>query len=79
MTRIGVCGVGCEECPKRKDSKCPNGTEGCKPRENKFCKICTCAYQKNQTHCFSCAEFPCELNKEGPINYGFCQYLSQKS
>jgi hypothetical protein len=79
MATIGVCGVGCEVCPKRLAGKCPNGSQGCMPRENKFCKICSCAYIKKQTHCFTCSEFPCEVTKEGPISYGYCQYLSDEN
>jgi hypothetical protein len=29
--------------------------------------------------CFVCAEFPCETTKQGPISYGYCQYISGKS
>jgi hypothetical protein len=76
MIRIGVCGVGCEVCPKRTSGKCPNGESGCVPRTNPFCAICTCAYTKGITHCFQCPEFPCETTKQGPISYGYCQYIA---
>jgi hypothetical protein len=74
----GVCGIACEVCPKMKDGKCPNGEKGCVPRENKFCKICTCAFHKKVRHCFQCREFPCETTKLGPVSYGYCQYLMGK-
>jgi hypothetical protein len=28
--------------------------------------------------CFQCKEFPCGLTGEGPINLGYCQYMSGK-
>jgi len=79
MTKVGVCGIGCEVCPKRTKNLCPNEAEGCKPRVNKFCKICNCAFEKKVSHCFSCQEFPCELTKQGPISYDFCQYISHEN
>lgn len=74
--KIGVCGVCCEICPRRVKGRCPNGDLGCVPRENEFCKIATCAFNKNVRHCFECPEFPCEATKTGPISYGFCKYIS---
>ncbi len=74
--RIGVCGIACEKCPKMTKGECPNGEAGCVPRENNLCKICTCGFKKGVRFCFECSEFPCELTREGPISYGFCQYLS---
>ncbi len=74
--RIGVCGIACEKCPKMVRGTCPNGESGCKPRENKFCVICTCARAKGVSLCFECGEFPCETTKLGPISYGYCQYLA---
>ncbi len=74
--KIGVCGVCCEICPRRVEGRCPNGDAGCVPRENEFCKIATCAFNKNVRDCFECSEFPCETTKTGPISYGFCQYIS---
>jgi hypothetical protein len=44
--RIGVCGIGCEKCPKMRQNKCPNAENGCAPKENKFCKIASCAFEK---------------------------------
>lgn len=74
--RIGVCGIACEVCPRMAKGTCPNGEVGCVPRANKFCQICTCAFEKGVRHCFGCPDFPCEKMKEGPVAYGFCQYLS---
>jgi len=74
--RIGVCGIACEKCPRRVAGNCPNGDLGCQPKENKFCKIATCAHRKDVVLCFECQEFPCELTKEGPISYGYCQYIA---
>jgi hypothetical protein len=74
--RIGVCGIACEKCPRMAKGNCPNGERGCKPRETKFCKVASCAFRKGVKLCFECSEFPCETSKLGPINYGFCQYLS---
>lgn len=76
--RIGVCGIVCEKCPSMAANKCPNGEKGCVPRENKMCKICTCAYHKKINLCFECTEFPCEITKEGPISYGYCRYIAGK-
>lgn len=57
---------------------CPNGAVGCVARENKFCQICNCAYNKGVKLCFECNEFPCETTEQGPISYGYCQYISGK-
>ncbi|MDW7733324.1 MAG: DUF3795 domain-containing protein [Methanolobus sp.] len=76
--KISVCGIACEKCPLMAGHKCPNGENGCVPRENKMCKISTCAYEKGTRFCFECQEFPCEITKEGPISYGYCQYISGK-
>ena len=76
--KIGVCGIACEICPRMVQGKCPNGDTGCVPKENEFCKIASCAYQKNIRYCFECSEFPCEITKSGPINYRYCQYISGK-
>lgn len=77
--KIGVCGIACEKCPRMVNGTCPNGDVGCKAKDNKFCKICKCAFSKNITLCFECPEFPCEITKEGPISYGYCTYISGKS
>ena len=77
--KISVCGIGCEICPKMQKGECPNGEVGCVPRENKFCKICSCAFAKNIRHCFDCVDFPCETTKEGPVSYGYCQYIAGKA
>ncbi|UCH31013.1 MAG: DUF3795 domain-containing protein [Candidatus Bathyarchaeota archaeon] len=74
--RIGVCGVACEKCPKMVKGICPNGERGCEPRKTKFCNIPSCAFEKGVRLCFECSEFPCETSKLGPINHGFCQYIS---
>jgi hypothetical protein len=56
--------------------KCPNGPAGCVPRDNKFCKTTTCAFQKGVALCFECAQFPCELTRHGPISFGYCEYIA---
>lgn len=61
--KIGVCGVACEKCPRMVSKKCPSGDVGCVPRENKFCKIASCAVGKGVRLCFECKEFPCETTK----------------
>ncbi len=76
--RIGVCGVACEVCPRRTEGKCPNGIMGCKARDNKFCLVCSCAFHKGVALCFQCSEFPCETTKQGPISYGYCQFIAGK-
>lgn len=76
--RVGVCGIACERCPRMTSGTCPNGTTGCVPKENRFCKIATCALQKGVRVCFECGEFPCETTKSGPVAFGYCQYLSGK-
>ncbi len=76
--KIGVCGIACEKCPRMVRGACPNGDKGCRPRENKFCKICTCAHNKGVTMCFECSEFPCPVTKEGPIAYDYCRYMAGK-
>jgi hypothetical protein len=76
--RIGVCGIACEKCPRMTAASCPNGPAGCRPKDNKFCRIASCAYGKGVSICFECAEFPCEVTKSGPIAYGYCQYISGK-
>ncbi len=75
-TKIAVCGVACEVCPRMQKGTCPNGPDGCTPKDNQVCKICKCAFDKGQRYCFTCPEFPCELTKQGPITYGYCTYIS---
>jgi len=58
--------------------KCPNGQQGCIPKENKFCKIATCAFHKGVKLCFECSEFPCETTKLGPISYDYCRFIAGK-
>jgi hypothetical protein len=77
--RIGVCGVACEMCPRMQRGACPSGEAGCRPRENPFCKVATCAYRKGVALCFECPEFPCETTKEGPIDYGYSRYIAGKT
>jgi hypothetical protein len=76
--KIGVCGIACEKCPRMVRGACPNGDKGCVARENKFCKICSCAHGKGVALCFECPEFPCPTTKEGPIAYDYCRYMSGK-
>lgn len=74
--KIGVCGIACEKCPRMTAGHCPSGEQGCTPKENKFCKVATCAWRKGVKLCFECADFPCETTKEGPIAYGYCSYIA---
>ncbi|HUS74924.1 MAG TPA: DUF3795 domain-containing protein [Methanothrix sp.] len=76
--KIGVCGIACQACPRMVSGKCPNGEAGCRPRENRMCQIATCAFRKGVALCFQCPEFPCETTKQGPISYGYCQFISGK-
>jgi hypothetical protein len=76
--KIGVCGIACEKCPRMTKGVCPSGADGCVPKENPFCKIASCAFRKGVRLCFECAGFPCEITKEGPVAYGYCQYISGK-
>ena len=76
--KIGVCGIACEKCPRMVKETCPNYPKGCVPKENKFCKIATCAFEKGIRLCFECADFPCETTKAGPIAFGYCRYVSGK-
>ena len=76
--RIGVCGIACEKCPRMTAKTCPNGESGCTPKQNAFCKISTCAFEKGMSLCFECSSFPCEMTKSGPVNYGYCEYLTGK-
>jgi len=78
MICIGVCGISCEKCPRRVHDQCPNGRDGCRPKENKYCAIASCAFRKGIALCFECAEFPCEVTKQGPVSFGYCQYISGK-
>ncbi|MBM4237317.1 MAG: DUF3795 domain-containing protein [Euryarchaeota archaeon] len=77
--RTGVCGIACEICPKMVQGKCPNRERGCVPKENRFCKIATCAFEKGVRYCFECSEFPCETTRSGPILYDYCMYISGKA
>jgi hypothetical protein len=76
--KIGVCGIACEKCPRMVRGACPNGDKGCVPRENKFCKICSCAFDKGVRLCFECPDFPCPTTKKGPIAYDYCSYMVGK-
>jgi len=58
--KIGVCGIACEKCPKMTKGICHNGEHGCVPKENKMCKIASCAHAKAVRWCFECNQFPCE-------------------
>ena len=75
--KIGVCGIACEKCPLMVKSKCPNGEQGCTPKENERCMIATCAFYKDVRLCFECPDFPCETTKRGPINYDYCMFISE--
>ena len=77
--KVGVCGIACEVCPKMVKGICPNGEAGCVPRQNEFCKICTCAFNRGVKLCFECSYFPCELTRAGPIGYDYCSYLAGKT
>ncbi len=77
--KISVCGIACEKCPRMVNHSCPNGDQGCTPKENKFCKLSTCAYQKGIKLCFECPDFPCDTTKQGPISFGYCQYITGKT
>lgn len=77
--KISVCGIACEKCPRMVSHTCPNGKQGCSPKENKFCKLSTCAHHKGVQLCFECPDFPCETSKEGPVSFGYCQYISGKN
>ncbi len=76
--RIGVCGLGCEVCPRLRRGTCPAGEDGCTPRPNPFCAVCRCAHAKGVKFCFDCPAFPCETTKEGPIAYDECLFLAGK-
>jgi hypothetical protein len=77
-TKVGVCGIACEKCPRMTSETCPNGPMGCYPHDNKMCAIASCARRKGIEICFECPEFPCETTKSGPISYGYCTYISGK-
>jgi hypothetical protein len=74
--KIGVCGIACEKCPRMVKGNCPSGNQGCIARDNKFCQVATCAYKKGVKLCFECDNFPCEITKSGPVNYGYCKYVA---
>jgi len=74
--KIGVCGIACEKCPRMQKSNCPSGVQGCVPKDNKFCKVATCAFNREVALCFECSNFPCEITRSGPLNYGYCTYLA---
>ncbi len=75
---IGVCGIASKKCPRIVTGQYPNGSTGCIPRENRFCQIATCAFQRKVQLCFECPDFPCETTKSGPVSYGYCTYISGK-
>ena len=77
--RIGVCGIACEKCARMTSGACPNGDKGCVPKSSEFCQVCTCGFEKGIRFCFDCPEFPCETSKLGPIDYGFCLHLADKT
>jgi hypothetical protein len=76
--KTGVCGIACEICPLMTRGKCPNGAEGCKPKTNEFCKVSTCAFERDVRYCFECPDFPCETTRAGPIAYDYCMFISGK-
>jgi hypothetical protein len=77
--KIGVCGIACEVCPKMIKGICPNGEKGCVARQNQYCQISTCAFNRGVGLCFECSYFPCETTKAGPISYNYCSYLAGKT
>jgi len=77
--RISVCGIACEKCPRLTRGTCPRGEQGCTPKQNPFCKVCTCAFEKGVRYCFECADFPCEVTRLGPIHWDYCQYIAGKA
>ncbi|MCA9702360.1 MAG: DUF3795 domain-containing protein [Methanoregulaceae archaeon] len=77
-TRIGVCGIACEVCPRMTRGECPNGETGCVPRNSPVCAIADCAFRRGVRTCFSCSGFPCELTGKGPVSPGFCRYIAGK-
>jgi len=78
IMKIGVCGIACEKCPRMQKGTCPSGAQGCQPRDNPFCAISTCAFKRGVRYCFDCSSFPCETTKQGPIAYGYCQFIAGK-
>ncbi|HVO78057.1 MAG TPA: DUF3795 domain-containing protein [Methanomassiliicoccales archaeon] len=76
--KVGVCGISCEKCPRMTKGTCPSGAIGCVPKKNQFCAVATCAFEKGVKLCFECPSFPCETTKQGPISYGYCQFISGK-
>ena len=77
--KIGVCGIACEKCTRMQKGICPNGEQGCTPKQNEMCKIATCGFNKGVQLCFEWVEFPCENKKQGPINYDYREYISGKA
>ena len=77
--KIGVCGIACEICPRMVKGQCPAGPEGCQPRANPFCRVCSCAFEKGHRYCFQCPEFPCETTKSGPVVFGYCTFLADRN
>ncbi|HSV41944.1 MAG TPA: DUF3795 domain-containing protein [Methanomassiliicoccales archaeon] len=74
--KVGVCGIACEVCPRMVKGTCPHGSEGCKPEQNPFCVISSCAHSKGIRLCFQCERFPCEHTSSGPISFGYCRYIA---
>lgn len=74
--KIGVCGIACQVCPRMEKGRCPHGDAGCRPMQNRMCRIATCAHEKGVDLCFSCPDFPCENTRQGPISYGYCRFIS---
>ena len=77
--RIGVFGIAYERCLRMVADKHPSGKRVCILKENRFCKISTCAFNKGVKICFECPDFPCETNKQGPIDFGYCMFISGKA
>ncbi len=77
--RIGVCGIACERCPRMVQGRCPHGQEGCRPKDNPFCRISTCAHRRGIRLCFECPDFPCENTRCGPIAFDYCRFISGRS
>jgi len=56
--KIGVCSIACEKCPRMMRGAYPSGEEGSIHKENRFCKVATCAHKLGVNLCFECPVFP---------------------
>ncbi len=77
--RVGVSGIVCELCPRRRMGSCPSGEEGCTPKADAFCPVSACAARRGERWCLECAEFPCDTFRESaPFVYEYCLFLAGK-